>query len=121
MYQWGFIPFNWKEYIRHLLSSKYISVSPPHTKCEREKAETGRKQLVAADTFVPHCNPFNGLYLDIQIQPSGWKWCVDAFEGSPINGTETPPGASPPTCPGNEIFHYLHRLHSRAFTFNTTS
>jgi hypothetical protein len=74
-------------------------VSPPHTRCEREKAETGRKHMVAPDTFVPHCNNYNGLYLDVQVQPSGWKWCVEAFEGTPVNGTETPPGVPPPTCP----------------------
>ena len=79
-----------------------LLVSPPHTRCEREKAENGRKQLVLPETFVPRCNVYNGLYADVQYMPSGWKWCVDKFNGERVGSTDTEPGPQEPLCPGEE-------------------
>ena len=53
-------------------------------------------EVPAPGLYVPQCDE-HGNYSPLQIDPSGYRWCVDEH-GREITGTNTPPGKPDPDC-----------------------
>ncbi|XP_018410833.1 PREDICTED: saxiphilin-like [Nanorana parkeri] len=88
------------------------------TKCLKERQEALGGKRIAIGRYIPQCDE-QGNYRPMQCHGStGYCWCVNAI-GEKIEGTNTPPGNTQPTCQSHDwdTCHYAVAVVKNSSTF----